>query len=61
MLVYEVYLNDSKTRKRELIGVLPEKRKNAEETNLEILLRWTCAVLGTKFSADKISFVRKYI
>ena len=55
MLVYELY-TFNKTKGYELIGVLPEKRKNRTRITKESVTRWGRMLLGDDVDSKKIFF-----
>ena len=57
MVAYEFYLCDS-VKGYELIGVLPERRKNPERITQESVMGWVEKVFGNKFSTKDIYFIQ---
>ncbi len=55
MLVYEVYTFDKK-KGYELIGVLPERRKNRTRITKESVIRWGRILLGDDADSQEIFF-----
>ncbi len=55
MLVYELY-TFNKTNGYELIGVLPERRKNQTRMTRESVIRWGRMLLGDDASSKHIFF-----
>ena len=60
MVIYEVYLHGS-GEKRELIGVLPERRGNRNRVDSDSVMKWSRALFGNAFNADRLCFVQKTI
>jgi hypothetical protein len=61
MIVYEIYIEDCRSRKRELIGVLPEKRRGVEKIDQKTIVRWYRTILGNDFDTNEISFVQRNV
>ena len=55
MLVYELY-TFNKTKGYELIGVLPERRKNPTRITKESVIRWGRMLLGDDVESEDIFF-----
>ena len=55
MVAYELYIYD-KLKGYELIGILPERRKDPERITKESVLRWGRMVLGGGAGKDSIIF-----
>jgi len=55
MLVYELYTFD-KEKGYELIGVLPERRKNQTRITKESVIRWGRMLLGNDVDSKDILF-----
>jgi hypothetical protein len=50
MIAYEFYYRDAKGD--DLIGILPERRKNPERINQESIMKWIRMVLGDNADID---------
>jgi len=50
MIAYEFYYRDAKGD--DLIGILPERRKNPERINQESIIKWIRMVLGDNADID---------
>ena len=67
MVIYEVYLQGSGEKvelsgeKGELIGVLPERRGNRDRADSNSMMKWSKALFGNAFNADRLCFVQKTI
>jgi hypothetical protein len=67
MVIYEVYLQGSGEKvelsgeKGELIGVLPERRGNRDRVDSDSVMKWSRALFGNAFNADRLCFVQKTI
>jgi len=58
MVAYEFYWRDEKD-KVHLIGILPERRKNAERISQESILNWVRQAIGNNlYVNDNIYFVQ---
>jgi len=57
MVAYEFYSRDHKGRDN-LIGILPERRKNPERITKESVLNWGWKVIGDHSDVNDIYFVR---
>jgi hypothetical protein len=55
MVAYELYFYD-KTKGYELIGILPEKRKDPKRITKESVLNWGRMVLGDTADSENIIF-----
>ena len=55
MVAYELYSYDP-TKGRELIGILPERRKDPSRITEESVLKWGRMVLGDRGDTEKITF-----
>jgi len=55
MLVYEIYTFNKKTG-YELIGALPERRKNPTRITKESIIRWGRMLLGDDVDSKEIFF-----
>jgi len=58
MVAYEFYWRDEKD-KVHLLGILPERRKNAERISQESILNWVRQAIGNNlYVNDNIYFVQ---
>ncbi len=57
MVAYEFYLRDEK-RGDQLLGILPERRKDLKRVNQESIMNWARVAFSTAVDIDKIFFVR---
>ncbi len=57
MVVYELYIHD-KVKGYELIGILPERRKDPKRITRESVLRWGRMVLGDHADKNSIIFTK---
>ena len=57
MLAYEFYLNDSEGNKS-LLGILPERRKNAKRITQRSILRWGRMLLFDTADRRRLFFER---
>jgi len=57
MVAYEFYSRDQEGRD-DLIGILPERRKNPERITKESILNWGWKVIGDHSDVNDIYFVR---
>jgi len=57
MLAYEFYSRDE-INGRQLIGILPEKRKHQERITEESIMKWVQMVLGGSADLSNIWFVK---
>jgi hypothetical protein len=55
MMVYEIYVFNKKTG-YELIGALPERRKNQMRITRESVIRWGKMLLGDNVNSEDIFF-----
>ena len=55
MIVYEIYSFD-KIEGYELMGILPERRRNPERITMESVLNWGRMILGNNTDGKKIFF-----
>ncbi len=55
MLAYEIYVFN-KTKGYELIGVLPERRKNPARITAKSVMNWGKILLGDKVDSDNLFF-----
>jgi hypothetical protein len=56
MVAYEFYLRTEKGN--DLIGILPERRKDVRRITLKSILNWGIEVLGENRHGDHIFFVK---
>jgi hypothetical protein len=57
MVVYEFYWRDHEG-KDNLIGILPERRKDSERITQESIINWARKVVGDETAVKEISFFR---
>jgi hypothetical protein len=57
MVAYEFYFRDN-AEGAQLIGILPERRKNPERITSESILKWGKDVVGDAVALDQIFFVQ---
>ncbi len=57
MVAYEFYWLDPRGG-YQIIGVLPERRKNPERITHESVMRWGRDIFGTDFDSEDIFFIR---
>ena len=60
MLAYEFYYRDE-TDKSQLIGILPERRKDPERITPDSVMHWVEKVLGSNWDMSRIIFVKVMI
>ncbi len=60
MIVYEVYLH-REGEKRELIGVLPERRNRKERVNSESIVNWSKEIFEGTVDRSSLFLVQKAI
>ncbi len=58
MLVYEFYWIDKKEGKEHLIGILPERRRDATRISQKSVLNWLSKVLGNAPDIKNVYFVQ---
>jgi hypothetical protein len=56
MVAYEFYLRD-RIKGEQLIGILPERRKNAERISNESIMKWARLVFGDTLDLQKIFYL----
>ena len=56
MIAYEFYMRDQ-TNGRQLIGILPERRKTPERITPESIINWGKEMLGDDVNLDDIFYV----
>ena len=57
MIAYEFYLRDP-VKGGELVGILPEKRKNPERITQESIMRWGKNIVSNDVNAKDIYFIQ---
>ena len=57
MVAYEFYLRDEKGSDN-LIGMLPERRKNPERITQESIINWGRTLIGNNREVKDISFIQ---
>jgi len=60
MLAYEFYYRDD-TERSQLIGILPERRKDPQRITSDSIMNWVEKVLGSNWDISKIIFVKVMI
>ena len=56
MLAYEFYYHDH-TNEHQLIGILPERRKDLQRITPESIMNWVEKLLGSELDIGRIDFV----
>ncbi|MBS3907275.1 MAG: hypothetical protein KGZ49_09590 [Syntrophaceae bacterium] len=56
MLAYEFYHHDHENEPQ-LIGILPERRKDPQRINPESIMNWAKKILGNGWNMSRIDFV----
>jgi hypothetical protein len=56
MLAYEFYYQDN-TNQPQLIGILPERRKDLQRITPESIMNWVEKLLGSELDIGRIDFV----
>ncbi len=56
MLAYEFYYHDH-AYQPQLIGILPERRKDPQRITPESIMNWAKNLLGSDWDMDRIDFV----
>ena len=56
MHAYEFYCHD-KDQQPQLIGILPERRRDVQRINPESILNWIKKIVGNDLDMDKVVFV----
>ena len=56
MVAYEFYVRDEE-RGDQLLGILPERRRDAVRVNHESVMNWATMAFGNTVDAKKIFFV----
>jgi hypothetical protein len=59
MVFYKVYMQENDAKEKELIGILPERRKTPERMTRESVVNWTRMVFGEPVSNNNGIFFRK--
>jgi len=57
MIAYEFYWRDAK-KGYQMIGILPERRKNPKRITRETIMNWGKTVLGKNVNLNDIFFVK---
>ncbi len=57
MLAYEFY-HHSQEDQRQLIGILPERRKDPQRITPESIMNWAKKILGNEWDMDSIDFIK---
>ena len=57
MIAYEFY-NRDEIKGDQLIGILPERRKNPERITAQSIMKWVRNVLGDNRDIDHIFFIK---
>jgi hypothetical protein len=58
MLAYEFYYNDNDhTNQHQLIGILPERRKDLQRITPESIMNWVKKLLGSEWDMGRVDFV----
>jgi len=57
MIAYEFYLHDP-VKGYELVGILPERRKNSERVTQESIMRWGKNIFSNDFDTKDIFFIQ---
>ncbi|NWG01743.1 MAG: hypothetical protein HXY44_02665 [Syntrophaceae bacterium] len=57
MVAYEFYLHDP-VKGYELVGILPERRKNPERITQESIMRWGENIFGKDLNVKDIYFIQ---
>ena len=57
MIAYEFYLRDP-IKGNELVGVLPERRKNSARVTQESIMRWGKNIFSNDFDTKDIFFIQ---
>lgn len=60
MIAYEFYLRDP-VKGNELVGILPERRKDTARINQESVLHWAETVLGNSLSNKDVYYIEVII
>ena len=56
VVAYEFYFRDVE-RGDQLLGILPERRKNSERVNQESIMNWAIMAFGSLVDIKKVFFV----
>jgi hypothetical protein len=57
MIAYEFYLHNP-VKGYELVGILPERRKNSERITQESIMRWGKNIFSNELNAKDIYFIQ---
>jgi len=57
MVLYEFYINDG-TKEPELVGVLPERRKNKRRVTRKSIMKWGRIAAGSHVDPNTIYYVK---
>jgi hypothetical protein len=60
MIAYELYLRDE-ANVFQLIGILPERRKNPERITPESIINWGKEILGDDVNLNNILYITKTV
>jgi len=60
MIAYEFYLHDP-VKGYELVGILPERRKNPERITQKSIMRWGENIFGNDLNSKDIYFIKVII
>ena len=58
MVAYEFYLHDGDTGEFNLLGILPERRKDLLRITRESIVRWGKLVAGDSVDIDNMYFIQ---
>jgi hypothetical protein len=58
MIAYEFYLRDGKGGSN-LIGILPERRKDPDRITVQSIMKWGMLVAGDYADASKLYFIQE--
>ncbi len=57
MVLYEFYIKDE-SNEPELVGILPERRKNKRRVTRKSIMKWGKIVAGSHVDPDNIYYVK---
>lgn len=57
MLAYEFYHHNQEDQ-RQLIGILPERRKDPQRITPESIMNWAKKILGNEWDMNSIDFIK---
>jgi hypothetical protein len=60
MIAYKFYMRDE-TNVDQLIGILPERRKNPKRITLESIINWAKEILGDDVNLNNIFYITKTV